>query len=581
MRNKEAVMKEKKGARFSIKLKIILGSILVNILICVVMGIAIYRYVSGSYIKSASEDTLAICKVAAFRINGNLLGLLDEGSDETYANIVIQSELAQVNDNANLSSIYTIGERNGKLVYLSQPAEYGIPIGEPLEDDYIAEVKEAISSSGNVSGYIEKSPQGDYFITAYAPIVNKDGNYVGLLGIDYIVNDLVASLNRIVNTIVIIGAILSLFSVLVSVFLGNTITGGLKSVDDKVNDLVNNDGDLTQKLEVKGNDEVTDIAHGINELLEYIRGVVITIYENSNQLSGSVDAALETTIRTNDQLDGVSATMEEMSAAMEETSASLQQVQGSTNKIQEDVQEMFTSVKDGTVYAGKMEERAQDMRKKAEEETEAAKKAADDMTVSLNEKIEKSKAVESISGLTETILEIASQTNLLSLNASIEAARAGEHGKGFAVVAEEISGLATNSAETAKKIQVISNEVIGNVKALAEEATKMVDFVRDKTIGGYQQLMDTGIQYQEDAEKISEMLKGVETSSQNIENAMSVVSTAMDDVALAVDESAKGIGNVAEAVTDMSQNMKENRALVNENSEIAKQLDDEVHKFKF
>ncbi|MBR1440353.1 MAG: methyl-accepting chemotaxis protein, partial [Lachnospiraceae bacterium] len=501
--------------------------------------------------------------------------------DDTYANTVIQREMKNVDDNANLSAIYTIGERGGKMVYLSQPAEYGIPIGQALEDAYVSEAKEALSKGGSVSAQIEKSSKGDYFITAYAPIFNKDGNTVGLLGIDYIVNDLNAALNRIVNTIIIIGGILTLFSILVSIFLANTITGGLKSVNNKVDDLVNNDGDLTQKLEVKGNDEVTDIAHGINDLLEYIRGVVISIYDSSNKLSGSVESALETTIKTNDQLDGVSATMEEMSAAMEETSASLQQVQGSTNKIQEDVQEMFTSVKDGTVYAGKMEERAQDMRKKAEEETEAAKKAADDMTISLNEKIEKSKAVESISGLTETILEIASQTNLLSLNASIEAARAGEHGKGFAVVAEEISGLATNSAETAKKIQVISNEVIGNVKALAEEATKMVDFVRDKTIGGYQQLMDTGIQYQEDAEKISEMLKGVETSSQNIENAMSVVSTAMDDVALAVDESAKGIGNVAEAVTDMSQNMKENRALVNENSEIAKQLDDEVHKFKF
>ncbi len=574
-------MKDNKGIRFSIKMKILIGIILANVLICVVMGIAIYRFVSDSYVTTASEDTLALSKVAAFHINGNLLALLDEGSDDTYANTVVQEEMATINENANLHSIYTIGQRNGNYVYLSQPAEYGISIGQSVEADYLNEVKEAFTSGGSVTGVIEQSANGDYFMTAYAPVTNKDGDTVGLLGVDYIVNEVVETLNSIIKTIVIIGVILSLIGIVIAFILANGIARGLKIVDDKVNDLVNNDGDLTQKLEVKGNDEVTDIAHGINELLEYIRSVVVTIYESSNQLSGSVDAALETTIRTNDQLDGVSATMEEMSAAMEETSASLQQVQGSTNKIQEDVQEMFTSVKDGTVYAGKMEERAQDMRRKAEIETEAAKKAADDMTISLNEKIEKSKAVESISGLTETILEIASETNLLSLNASIEAARAGEHGRGFAVVAEEISGLATNSAETAKKIQVISMEVIGNVKALADEATKMVDFVREKTIGGYQQLMDTGVQYQEDAEKISEMLRDVENASQNIENAMSVVSNAMDDVALAVDESAKGIGNVAEAVTDMSQNMKENRALVNENSEIAKQLDDEVHKFKF
>ena len=213
--------------------------------------------------------------------------------------------------------------------------------------------------------------------------------------------------------------------------------------------------------------------------------------------------ALDTTVKTNDQLDGVSATMEEMSAAMEETSASLQQVQNSTSKIKDDVQGMYTSVREGTDYASNMEQRAMDMRRNAEQETESAKSAADEMTNSLNEKIEKSKAVEGISNLTQTILDIASQTNLLSLNASIEAARAGEHGKGFAVVAGEISSLATNSADTAKKIQTISEEVIGTVRELADEATRMVEFVREKTVGGYVQLMDTGLQYQEDAQRIS------------------------------------------------------------------------------
>ena len=222
-----------------------------------------------------------------------------------------------------------------------------------------------------------------------------------------------------------------------------------------------------------------------------------------------------------------------------------------------------------------------EMRKNAEAETESAKAAADDMTNNLNEKIEKSKAVEGISNLTQTILEIASQTNLLSLNASIEAARAGEHGKGFAVVAGEISTLATNSANTAKQIQTISDEVIGTVRELADEATKMVDFVREKTVGGYVQLMDTGLQYQEDAQKISEMLRNVERASHNIESSMNVVSEAMNDVSTAVDESARGISDVAGAVAEMSDNMKQNKDVVNENANIAQQLDDEVNKFKF
>ena len=109
----------------------------------------------------------------------------------------------------------------------------------------------------------------------------------------------------------------------------------------------------------------------------------------------------------------------------------------------------------------------------------------------------------------------------------------------------------------------------------------MVDFIRDKTIAGYQQLSNTGTQYQEDAQKIAEMLKGFEQASKNIEDSMDFLSQTMGDVAIAVDESAKGIGDVSMAVTDMSDNMKANRKVANENAQIAQTLDGEVNKFKF
>ncbi len=224
-------MENNRGMRFSIKLKILLGSVFVNILICAVMGITIYGFVSKSYIKSASEDTLALCEVAAFQINGNLLAVLDEGGDESYANTVIQEEMKTVDDNANLYAIYTVGERSGKLVYLSQPADYGIKIGAAVEDDYVEEMRDALKSDGHVSGYIEKGTTGEHFISAYAPIHNSDGKVVGILGIDYIVDDLVASLNAIIRTIVIIGLILSAGSGVVSILLADGIGYGLKSVD--------------------------------------------------------------------------------------------------------------------------------------------------------------------------------------------------------------------------------------------------------------------------------------------------------------------------------------------------------------
>ncbi|MBR1478179.1 MAG: methyl-accepting chemotaxis protein [Lachnospiraceae bacterium] len=569
----------KKKQRFSIRNKILLASVAINVLICVIMGYAVYNYVYNSFVQSASDDTLALAQISARQINGNLLSLLEKGGDDSYANTVTMEDMLEIKNNADIHSIYTVGERNGQLVYLSVP-EDGYTIGDTVEAEYQTEMNNALHSEGYVSGYLDED-NGVHIITAYAPIKNRNGETVGILGIDYIADRIVESLSTIVARIVLIGAVLVVLSVVVSIIIANNIAKGLRVVNNKVSDLVSNNGDLTQKIEVSSNDEVSDIADNINNLLEYIRNVVKNISGSSEELSVSVDTALKTTIKTNEELDKVSETMETMSAAMEETSASLNQVQESTEKIKTDVSDMFVSVQEGTSYADAMEKRAEEMRANAERETNGAKEAADNMTDSLNDKIEKSKAVENISNLTQTILDIASQTNLLSLNASIEAARAGEHGRGFAVVAEEISSLASNSADTAKEIQVISDEVISNVRALADEATKMVDFVREKTIGGYRQLMETGVQYKEDAERISQMLKDVEESSRSIEDSMNAVTNAVNDVSFAVEESAKGVTDVASSVADMSENMKQNQDVVNENADIAKGLDTEVNKFRF
>ena len=565
--------------RFSIRSKILLGSVPVNILICLVMGIFIYNHVSSSFVESAAADTLALTQVSAREINGNLLSLLETGSDESYANTVTLEALENIQASGNIHSIYTVGERDGRMVYLSVP-DGETAVGEAVEDIYVAEMRNAMNSSGYVTNKIEKA-DGASYITAYAPVSDRNGDVVGVLGIDYHAENIVETLHKIVMAIVTIGVLLVIVSVVISVIMASRISAGLKTVNNKVSDLVSNNGDLTQKIQVNSNDEVGDIAENINNLLEYIRTVVSSISGNSNRLSGSVETALNMTVRTNDQLVGVSATMEEMSAAMQETSASLQQVQFSTQQIQSDVDGLNVSVQRGTSYAQEMQGRAQQMCKSAAEETKIAETAAENMTKSLDEKIEKSKDVENISKLTQTILEIADETNLLSLNASIEAARAGEQGKGFAVVASEISSLATHSAETAKQIQIISEEVIANVKGLAEESTKMVDFVKVKTIGGYRQLMDTGLQYQKDAEQVSDMLRNVEEASENIERSMESVNTAMDDVSRAVEESARGVSDVASSVAEMSSNMNQNRDVVNENASIAQHLDSEVNKFKF
>ena len=191
-------MKKRRGLRFSIRAKITIGSILLNVITCAVMGISIYRFVHNSYVESAAENTLAISQIAAKQLNGNLLSLLEVGTDDSYANTVMQEDMAEVVSSANVSSIYTVGERYGSLVYLSRPASDNVSIGTEVEAEYRDGMTKALNSTGYVSTDIHKTAAGVNYITAYAPILNKNGETVGVLGIDYIVDELVDSLNAIV-----------------------------------------------------------------------------------------------------------------------------------------------------------------------------------------------------------------------------------------------------------------------------------------------------------------------------------------------------------------------------------------------
>ena len=198
----------------------------------------------------------------------------------------------------------------------------------------------------------------------------------------------------------------------------------------------------------------------------------------------------------------------------------------------------------------------------------------------VNEKIEKSKAVEDITTLTTNIINITEQTNLLSLNASIEAARAGEAGRGFAVVADEIGKLAANSAETAAQIQKVSVEVVSAVNDLAKKAEEMLTFMDETAMAGYTKLLETSGSYRSDVGDMNQMMEHFANESEEIKNSIDQIKEAVSAVSIAVEESAKGVTNVTEMSVDLTTSIGDIGNEANSNMDIANQLNVEVGKFK-
>ncbi len=182
--------------------------------------------------------------------------------------------------------------------------------------------------------------------------------------------------------------------------------------------------------------------------------------------------------------------------------------------------------------------------------------------------------------MTTNIINITDQTNLLALNASIEAARAGEAGRGFAVVADEISALASNSAEAAAQIKEVSAEVILAVNGLAKESEHMVRFMEETAMRGYSNLVSASESYQSDAETMNGMMQEFSDASQQLLENMSEMKESISAINIAVEESAKGIANVTEVAIHITGEAMSVEEEAGANLEIAKELNQEVGKFK-
>lgn len=322
------------------------------------------------------------------------------------------------------------------------------------------------------------------------------------------------------------------------------------------------------------------IAGSVNVLLDYIRQIMKNINRNSEMLNQSSQEVLDNLLGAQDNVADVSATMQEMSAAMEETDSSLNNVTESIADVYQLIGNIADSANEGTGMSEEILDKAADIKADAVTQQKDVKVRVQDIVEMINQKIKKSESVKKIDELTQEILNITSQTNLLSLNASIEAARAGEAGKGFAVVASEISELASNSAEATMQIQEVSREVINAVSELAEESQRMAKFIDEVAMQGYEKLLHTSESYQDDVTTMNRKMQDFAGKSRQLRENIDFVQQTIQAVNLAVNESTTGIMDTTQLAVNLTDRMNGIGDQAGSNKEISGELNEEVHKFK-
>ncbi len=570
---------KKRTRRLSIRVKILLCTSLLMIGLFLLLGVSFYKSMEENMVSMGIEQAEIAAKVAVGQIDASVadLKLGDEGSPE-YEGML--QALLDAKHTCSVAYLYTLSTDGSAVFYGidTDETENKRAIGETFEYRY-EELRPVFEGEVYVQDYIDSTEDGD-LITAYVPIRDEGNHVAAVLGSDYDASEIVERLGNIRVRMLQIGAAGVLIAIIILNLIVRTITRSLWTVNKKIYELVHNEGDLTQTLHVKTGDEMELMADNVNELLKYIREIMLRISDNSGKLNESTKIVFGNLKNAGGNIMEVSATMEQMSAAMEESTATLNQISESMEAVYTNINYISEQAETGNHYAEKIEEKADKVYHYAEEEQNNAHALVKELADSVNEKIRKSKSVEEINLLTENIISITGQTNLLALNASIEAARAGEAGKGFAVVADEIGKLASNSANTAAQIKQVSTQVISAVEGLALEAEKMLQFMEETAMEGYRKLLGSSQEYRGDAQNIHGMMEKFAEDSEQLDQSVNKMKEALQAVSTAVEENAKGIVNVSEVSAQLTESMGdiENRADLNK--KIGEQLEKEVGKFK-
>lgn len=352
-----------------------------------------------------------------------------------------------------------------------------------------------------------------------------------------------------------------------------------KSLDNIMQDIDRREGDLTKRIQLYGRDEIGSLGGGINAFIERLQNILRMVTNSSLKMNGIAGEVSESLEKSNGSVMELTAVTEELAATMTEVGRNAGLINESATTVQGEVAEMADRTAKISGHSKEMKAHADRLENTARTNMEQTSRKVSEILAVLNQAIKESESVGQVNSLTDDILNIATQTNLLSLNASIEAARAGEAGKGFAVVASEISHLANESQEAANRIQEINSVVTAAVNHLAEQATDLVTYLNESILPDYEAFVTAGVEYRENASYIEQEMENFVKKTDRLNENFHEIAESIDSITRAIDEGVEGVNGTAVSMQTLAMEIDGVSGKMDENQEIAGSLKKETEIF--
>lgn len=450
--------------------------------------------------------------------------------------------------------------------------QMSIDIVNELSDGYKAVIERM--SNGEAGADII-SDGGKRSVAVWVPLEANSSN-IGLLMVSP-TDELFASIYRTMLMLAVICIGVVIISIIVILLISKKISKIMIWTAETMDSLINGNTDVDiTKVGYKNTYQVSSMLASITSLCEKLGSTIEKLSNGSTTLNGIAD---NISISVGDSNMAVS----DLSAVSEELSASMNLVNEHTAKINENMAEVYQAIE---LFVNKFESSANMVKDlscqayKVKENAVNGKASAinvvNEISESLELSISKSADASKINDMTADIMEISSQTNLLSLNAAIEAARAGESGKGFAVVADEVRVLSESSNDTAGKIKKMNDHILSIVGQLSEDSGRMMQFMNTRIMDDYNQFEVSANNYADGMEEVNNDMTEFLEMALNLKSIVSDMEVELNGIRDSISECTYAVDNVAEASTSLAVAMQNIGDEVSQNLSISEDLKEQV-----
>jgi len=382
-------------------------------------------------------------------------------------------------------------------------------------------------------------------LSAFKPVkIGQDIEWALISEIN--VDEIMEGPNAFRNSMIIAAFIIFVIAIVVSSFLLNfAMVKPLKELEGRAEDLAHGEGDLTQRLRIVGNNEISSVSAFINDFIKKVQDTIITAKSTSNENSSVAEELAKTSLQIGAKAEEESKIVSEVSSQGQGLQVILQDSIVGAKETKDEIDSAETTLSNTSKIIVDL---SAEIITRSEVEAELA-----DRLQSLSNDAQQVKVV------LEVISDIAEQTNLLALNAAIEAARAGEHGRGFAVVADEVRKLAERTQKSLSEINatisVIVQSITDSSEAISVNASAIEKLSENavsaqNAINGSVEIMEKAV------ERVDDMVIGYINNGKEIQSMIDKVAV-VNELSVSNAKSVEGIASASDHLSSMTAKLND------------------------